>query len=85
VTVAGLLGGSDLEAAILADARARTGAGARETYLLPDVVLNDDGLTLDGYDLERIAQGAGADVRLVSCDAAGLVTALRALSTPGSG
>jgi putative radical SAM enzyme (TIGR03279 family) len=85
VTVAGLLGGADLEAAIHADARARAGAGAHDTYLLPDVVLNDDGLTLDGYDLEWVAEGAGADVRLVSCDAAGLVTALNALSTPGSG
>jgi NifB/MoaA-like Fe-S oxidoreductase len=86
VTVAGLLGGSDLEAAIHADARARAGADVRgDTYLLPGVVLNDDGLTLDGYDLERITEGSGADVRLVSCDAAGLVTALRALSTPGSG
>jgi putative radical SAM enzyme (TIGR03279 family) len=85
VTVAGLLAGADLEAAILADARARTGAGTSETYLLPDVVLNDDGVTLDGHDLVRIAESAGADVRLVSCDAAGLVTALVALSSPSSG
>jgi putative radical SAM enzyme (TIGR03279 family) len=85
VTVTGLLGGADLQAAILADARARAMAGARDTYLLPEVVLNDDGVTLDGHDLEWIAEGSGTDVRLVSCDAAGLVTALRALSTPGSG
>jgi putative radical SAM enzyme (TIGR03279 family) len=85
VTVAGLLSGSDLEGAILADARARGGMIDHDTYLLPDVVLNDDGVTLDGYDLTRIGEGSGADVRLVSCDAAGLVTALRTLSTPSSG
>ncbi len=85
VTVAGLLGGSDLEAAIFADARARGGAHAGETYLLPDVVFNDDGVTLDGHDLQRIQDEAGCDVRLVSCDAAGLVTALMELSTPSSG
>jgi putative radical SAM enzyme (TIGR03279 family) len=85
VTVAGLLAGADLEAAILADARARAGVGRSDTYLLPAAVLNDDGLTLDGYDLLKIEEGAGADVRLVSCDAAGLVTALLALSSPQSG
>ena len=55
---------------------------AHDTYLLPAVVLNDDGLTLDGRDLAHVQEGSGADVRLVSCDAAGLVTALRSLSTP---
>jgi putative radical SAM enzyme (TIGR03279 family) len=85
VTVAGLLAGADLSAAIHADARARADAGRADAYLLPDVVFNDDGLTLDGHDLERIAEQSGADVRLVSCDAAGLVTALLALSSPQSG
>jgi putative radical SAM enzyme (TIGR03279 family) len=87
VTVAGLLCGDDLEAAILADARARVGAGSigGDTYLLPDAVFNDDGLTLDGHDLQRIQDASGQDVRLVSCDAAGLVTALKELSTPASG
>jgi putative radical SAM enzyme (TIGR03279 family) len=87
VTVAGLLGGTDLEAAIRADVRARAGAGpgASDVYLLPDVVLNDDGVTLDGHDLTRIGEAAGADVRLVSCDAAGLVTAFLAVSSPQSG
>jgi len=82
VTVTGLLAGDDLELAILADARARRGMSAHDTYLLPAVVLNDDGLTLDGRDLAHVQEGSGADVRLVSCDAAGLVTALRSLSTP---
>jgi putative radical SAM enzyme (TIGR03279 family) len=85
VTVAGLLAGADLEAAIFADARARSGVGDPDIYLLPDVVLNDDGITLDGHDLPRIQAESGQDVRLVSCDAAGLVTALKELSTPSSG
>jgi len=85
VTVAGLLAGADLEAAILADARARADSCTDETYLLPAVVLNDDGITLDGYDLMHIQEGSGADVRLVSCDAAGLLTALLTLSSPASG
>jgi putative radical SAM enzyme (TIGR03279 family) len=85
VTVAGLLAGADIEAAIVADARARAADGRRDTYLLPAVVHNDDGLTLDGYDLTRIEEGTGSDVRLVSCDAAGLVTALLALSSPANG
>jgi NifB/MoaA-like Fe-S oxidoreductase len=82
VTVAGLLGGADLEATIFADARTRARAGGHDTYLLPDAVLNDDGLALDGHDLARIQEASGQDVRLVSCDAAGLVTALKELSTP---
>jgi NifB/MoaA-like Fe-S oxidoreductase len=85
VTVAGLLAGADLEAAIFADARGRAGVGGPDIYLLPDVVLNDDGITLDGHDLPRIQAESGQDVRLVSCDAAGLVTALKELSTPSSG
>jgi putative radical SAM enzyme (TIGR03279 family) len=85
VTVAGLLAGADIESAILADARARAVDGRKDTYLLPASVVNDDGLTLDGYDLIRIEEGSGSDVRLVSCDAAGLVTALLELSSPVNG
>jgi putative radical SAM enzyme (TIGR03279 family) len=85
VTVAGLLAGTDLTAAIRADRRVRGFEKESDTYLLPASVLNDDGLTLDGYDLLRIEEDADADVRLVSCDAAGLVTALLALSSPQSG
>ncbi len=85
VTVTGLLGGGDIEASVRADARARKDPALHETYLLPASVLNDDGVTLDGHDLVRIQDGSGSDVRLVSCDAAGLVTALKELSTPSSG
>ena len=53
---------------------------ARETYLVADVAFNDDGLMLDDFDVTRLASEAGADVRLVSSDAAGLVCALKELS-----
>lgn len=83
VSVAGLLAGADLSRAVAADvARFPEAAGV---YLLPDLVMNDDGLTLDDMDLAGIAHDAGADVRLVSCDAAGLVSALVALSGVCSG
>lgn len=79
VGVAGLLGGGDISQAIAADAR----PGA--VYLVPAVAINDDGLFLDDLTLADIALQADADVRLVSCDAAGVVSALRELSTANSG
>jgi putative radical SAM enzyme (TIGR03279 family) len=83
VNVAGLLAGTDVIAAIAADAREH--AGAHETYLVPDVAFNDDGLMLDDIDASKLAAQAGVDVRLVSSDAAGLVFALRELSPHFSG
>jgi len=77
VGVAGLLTASDLVAAIAKDAD----AGA--VYLVPDTVLNADGLTLDDVDGSILAERAGADVRLVSSDAAGLLGGLHdALAEP---
>jgi len=52
---------------------------------MPEVAFNDDGLTIDDLDLAGIAARAGADVRLVSCDAAGLVSALVVMSTLPNG
>lgn len=77
VNVAGLLAGDDIARAI-AD-------GASGICLVPVVVVNDDGLFLDDRTIEQVAASAGTDVRLVSCDAAGLVSALRELSTANSG
>jgi putative radical SAM enzyme (TIGR03279 family) len=54
----------------------RAGQGAATTYLVPDVVLNEDGLTLDGMTEDDIAARSCACVRVVSCDAAGLLEAL---------
>lgn len=79
VNVAGLLGGADLSQAIGADACAH--AGARDIYLVPDVTVNDDGLLLDDLTIARVAEDTGADVRLIESDAAGLVSALRELSS----
>lgn len=79
VSVAGLLAGGDIARAIAADDR----AGA--VYLVPAVAVNDDGLFLDDLTLSDVASQAGSDVRLVSCDAAGVVSALRELSTAISG
>ncbi len=79
VGVAGLLGGSDVVRAVtarLSDA---------EVFLVPDVAVNDDGLLLDDLTISEVAGQSGADVRLVSCDAAGLVSALIELSTAKSG
>jgi hypothetical protein len=62
-----------------------TRQGDADVFLVPDVAVNDDGLLLDDLTVEDVAAQAGADVRLVSCDAAGLVSALIGLSTAKSG
>ena len=79
VTVAGLLAGADIAAAIARD-------GASGSYLVPDLVLNDDGLTLDDMTLPQVAERAGAVLNLVSSTAASLLSALGAVnpdSDPG--
>ncbi|PKQ10179.1 MAG: hypothetical protein CVT69_01060 [Actinobacteria bacterium HGW-Actinobacteria-9] len=70
VTVTGLLTGVDIAAAIVAD-------GEEGTYLVPDIVLNSECLTLDDWDIERIRRESDSDVRLVSCTASGLLQGLR--------
>jgi putative radical SAM enzyme (TIGR03279 family) len=79
VGVAGLLGGGDIARAV---ASSRDEA---DIFLIPDVAINDDELFLDDLRVADIAARADADVRLVSCDAAGLVSALLTLSTAKSG
>jgi putative radical SAM enzyme (TIGR03279 family) len=69
VAVTGLLTGADLVAAIASD-------GASGIYLLPDVVFNSDGVTLDDMTLAEVREASGAEVRLVSSDAAGLLTGI---------
>ena len=70
VSVAGLLSGRDIAAAIAED-------GARGTYLVPDVVVNSDGLLLDDVPAEELGRLAGADVRVIGSTAASLMSALR--------
>lgn len=88
VTVTGLLTGRDLLDAIKNDVVARHaaavsgiiggagGGGRAGIYLLPDIVFNSDGLTLDDMTLDDLREDSGADVRLVSSDAAGLLAGL---------
>ncbi|MBN2847587.1 MAG: DUF512 domain-containing protein [Coriobacteriia bacterium] len=69
VSVTGLLGGADIVAAILDD-------GAACTYLVPDVVVNSDGLLIDDVPAAQLSARTGADVRVVGSDAGSLVAAL---------
>ena len=78
VNVAGLLCGGDLVPALRTD----TPAGDRDPiYLVPDVAFNDDGVMIDDLSVADLAGQSGREVRLVSSDGAGLVTALRELSS----
>ncbi len=70
VSVAGLLTDADLSAAIRAD-------DAPGVYLVPDVVGNPEGLTLDDVPVSDLGPLTGHDVRLVSSDAAGLLAGVR--------
>jgi putative radical SAM enzyme (TIGR03279 family) len=73
VSVTGLLTGRDLADAMCAD---RQRFAAPTAYVLADAVFNADGLTLDGLTADEIAIQSGCDVRVVSCDAAGLLKGL---------
>ncbi len=75
VSVTGLLTGHDLADALRSD---RERFGAPTAYLVPDVIFNHDGLTLDDHTAQEITLESGCDVRVVSCDAAGLLKGLEA-------
>lgn len=72
VSVAGLLTAEDLVAEMTRDLT----AGRDGPYLVPDIVLNDDGLTLDDVPGACLGERAGAEVRMVDSTAAGLLRAL---------
>lgn len=68
VDVTGLLTGSDMVRAIMADACERAEAhGNGVLYCVPSVVFNDDGLTLDGLTIEDMRRQTGAKLLVVSC------------------
>ena len=69
VSVTGLLGGRDIAASVAAD-------GAAGTYLVPEVVVNSDGLLLDDVPASSLASVAGGDIRLIGSDGAALARAL---------
>ena len=48
-------------------------SAARTLYLIPSVVFNDEGVTLDDMGLEDMEKGAGAPVAVVSCNASGFL------------
>lgn len=70
VSVAGLLAGADVASAIEHDAHAGT-------YVVPDIMFNDGGLTVDDLTAQDLRERTGAQLRVVSSDAAGLLDALR--------
>jgi putative radical SAM enzyme (TIGR03279 family) len=72
VSVTGLLTGTDLVPAI-------AGCGA-DVILVPSIVVNADGLLLDDIAASDLGTRSGRDVRLVSCDAGGLLSALEELA-----
>jgi putative radical SAM enzyme (TIGR03279 family) len=84
VSVTGLLTAEDIVDSIRADARKVGIARHTEsvTYLVPDVILNADGVTLDDVAGAELAERTGERVRLVSSDARGLVDSLSALANP---
>lgn len=71
VAVTGLLCGADIAEAVAHD-------GHEGTYLVPDVVVNSDGLLLDDVPARDLARLAGADIRFIGSDAAGLIESLTA-------
>jgi putative radical SAM enzyme (TIGR03279 family) len=73
VGVAGLLTAHDLVPAIAA-------GSAEHTYLVPDIVVNADGLLLDDVRAADLPSMTRRDVRLLSCDADGLLGVLRTLA-----
>ncbi|MDP2234426.1 MAG: DUF512 domain-containing protein, partial [Actinomycetota bacterium] len=74
VSVAGLLTAQDIRRAIHMQA-----PGA--LVLVPDVVANGDGLLLDDVSTSDLAAFCDSDVRLISCDAGGLLRALEQAAT----
>jgi len=69
ITVAGLLTGQDIIAQL-------QGIDLGEGLLLPAVMFNMDGLTLDGLTIEEISHALGVPVRAVGNDAEALLEAI---------
>lgn len=69
VAVTGLLSGRDIMDAVMGDAHGGT-------YLVPDVVVNSDGLLLDDVPACELARRSGRDVRIVGSDGARFRAAL---------
>ena len=66
VNVTGLLTASDIAPAIKAASEEEE--GTRQLFLLPGVIFNDNGVTLDDMTVQDIENAAGAPVSVVSCN-----------------
>jgi len=66
VSVTGLLTGTDL-------LKAMTVGFPEKRFLIPDIVFNDDGLTLDGMTAAHLSKGTGHRVEVVPATATGLL------------
>ena len=71
VSVAGLLTAADIRSAL------STHGPRPEDVVVPDIVLNADGLTLDGVSWRELQSEGPGTLRLVSSDARGLLEALQ--------
>ena len=76
VSVAGLLTGRDVVEAVRDDL-------GGPVYLVPDVVVNSDGLMLDDIPAADLSRLSGKDVRLVPPDAASLVASIQDIGKGG--
>lgn len=74
VDVTGLLVGCDIAAAV----HTRT-LCADALYLVPQVIFNDDGVTLDGMNLEDMEKAAGSPIAVVSCNPSKFLEEIAAL------
>ncbi len=66
VNVTGLLTASDIAPAIKATSEEEE--GTHQLFLLPSVIFNDNGVTLDDMTVQDIENAAGAPVSVVSCN-----------------
>ena len=76
VDVTGLLVGEDIIAAV----RAAEPALHSSVFLIPRVIFNDDGVTLDDMTLEDMEKAAGQTLHMVSCTPASYFEEISALA-----
>jgi len=76
VNVAGLLTGIDL----IAQLKASPAVGPATKVLLPDVMFNDDGMTLDDYSIDDLRREAACCLYVVPCTVLSLLNMLAELS-----
>ncbi len=76
VDVTGLLTAKDMVAAIKED---QNGTAKKVLYAIPDVVFNEDRLTLDDQSLDQMEKSAGSHLVVVSCNPTEYLNDLRAV------